>query len=74
MVRYNSVRDILLAIGIGVGGIGRCLDQHAHHVDVVIVVLALHHGGDPLEQSTSGMSREDPHGQGRVAVPEGGRT
>ena len=49
MVGHHTVRDILFAIGIGVGGVGRGLDQRPHHVDVVIVMLALHHGGNPLE-------------------------
>ena len=49
MIGNNPVRDILLAIGIGVGDVSRRLDQRAHQVNVIIVVLALQHRSNPLQ-------------------------
>jgi hypothetical protein len=49
MVGDDAVAHLVLAIGAGLGEFGRGLDQRPHQVDVVIVVLALHHGGDALK-------------------------
>ena len=49
MVGNDAVRDIPLTIDVGVRHVGRRLDKRAHHVDVVIVVLALKHGRNPLQ-------------------------
>ena len=49
MVGDDAVADLMRAVRVGVGGIGRGLDQRAHQVDVVIVVLALQHGGEAFQ-------------------------
>ena len=49
MVGHNAVRYVFIAIRIGVRNIGRCLDQCPHHINVVIVVLALQYCGNPFK-------------------------
>ncbi len=49
VVGHHPVRDLERPVGIGAGGVRRGLDQAAHGVGVVVVVLALQHRGDPLQ-------------------------
>ena len=49
MVGDDAVRDLVRAVGIGRGRLGAGADQRAHQVDVVVVVLALQHRGEPLQ-------------------------
>jgi hypothetical protein len=52
MVGNDTVRGLLLAVGIDAGEIGDRLDQRAEQIDLVIVVGALQHRGDTLETHT----------------------
>ncbi len=45
----DAMRDRVRTVGRGARFLGRGDDEGAQHVDVVVVVLALEHGGDPLE-------------------------
>ena len=47
MTRMEDRCGIL--VGIGAGGVAHGLDQGAQQVDVVVVVLALQHGGDAFQ-------------------------
>ena len=49
MVGDHPVRDGVRSVRVHAGGLGRGQDQRPHQVDVVIVVLALQHGGEPLQ-------------------------
>src|SRR5579883_205348 len=49
MVGDDPVRDLVRTVRIGAGRGRRRLDQRAHQIDVVIVVLALQHGRQTLE-------------------------
>ncbi len=49
MIRHHAVMDAPRPVGIDAGGVGRGLDQRAHQVGVVVVVLALQHRADPLQ-------------------------
>ena len=49
MIGDNAMRHRLLAVGGNMRGLGRGDDERAQYVGIVIVVLALQHGGDPLE-------------------------
>src|SRR5450631_3283323 len=56
MVGDHAQRGLLLALRIGAGQFGNGADQGYEQVDVVIVVLALQHGGDAL-QPRAGIDR-----------------
>jgi len=49
MVGDHAMRDRMRPVGGDTRGVGRGEDDAAHQIDVVIVVLALQHGGDALE-------------------------
>ena len=49
MVGDHPVRDGVRPVGVHARGLGGRQDQRPHQVDVVIVVLALQHGGEPLQ-------------------------
>ena len=49
MVGDDAVARAVLAFGLDAGRLFRGVDQRAEQVDVVIVVLALQHGGDALQ-------------------------
>ena len=49
MVGDDAVRGALRSVRIDAGEVGDGPDQRAKEVDVVVVVHALQHGGDPLE-------------------------
>jgi hypothetical protein len=49
MVGDHPVVDLALAVGVAAGGMGAGLDQAAHQVGVVIVVLALQQRADPFQ-------------------------
>ena len=71
MVGDHPVRGLERPVGIDAGRLGRGLDQGAHQVDVVIVVLALQHGGDAL-QPHAGIDRRarQRHPVARCALVE----
>ena len=56
MIGDHAQRGLLLALRIGAGQFGDGADQGDEQVDVVIVVLALQHGGDAL-QARAGIDR-----------------
>ncbi len=56
MVGNHTVRHIMRTIRIGIGGIGRCFDQGAHQIDVIVVVLALKDSGNSF-QTHAGINR-----------------
>ncbi len=49
MVGDDAMRDLVRPVGVDAGRLGAGADQRPHQVDVVIVVLALHHRGDAFE-------------------------
>ena len=49
MVGDHPVRDGMRAVRVHARGFRRGMDQRLHQVDFVIVVLALQHGGQPLQ-------------------------
>ena len=56
MIGYDPVAGGAGAFRDRVGGVLRCPDQRAEQIDVVIVVHALHHGGNAL-QTHAGIDR-----------------
>ena len=55
--------DLARPVGVVAGGMGRCLDQAAHQVGVIVVVLALQQRADPF-QPHAGVDRlhlQRPH-------------
>ena len=56
MIGDHAQRGLLLALRIGAGQFGDGADQRDEQIDVVIVVLALQHGGDAL-QPRAGIDR-----------------
>ena len=49
MVGDDAVVNFPRTIGIGAGRMGRRFDQAAHQIGVIVVVLALQQGPDPLQ-------------------------
>ncbi len=49
VVGDHAVRNLVRTVGVDAARLGAGADQRAHQIDVVIVVLALQHGGDALE-------------------------
>ncbi|EGO96301.1 hypothetical protein APM_0875 [Acidiphilium sp. PM] len=56
MIRDDAVADLVRAVGIGVGDLGRGEDEGAQRVGIVVVVLALEDGGEAL-QAHAGVDR-----------------
>ena len=63
VVGNHPVMGLSRPVGVAVGGMGRCLDQGAHQVGVVIVMFALQQRADPF-QPHAGVNRlhiKGPH-------------
>ena len=69
MVGDHAVMRLARPVGIGAGGMGAGLDQAAHQVGVVVVVLALQQRADPL-QPHAGVDRLHVQRHAAAAVGE----